>query len=186
MFESELYLPQRQITVFQHEQRSAAEITRVLRERDEISYFGGDESEEEVDSVEDVDSEGSEMSVSNLESSDTESEVEDEAEEIGRRRKFVYGKDRYKWCLDLPETRGRRSNITVILPKAIGAVVSSGNSGPQVKYYRYSTQSYWRSSLLSHTSTTLEDTIQASASRPSNATGIASIFSNCNQRNPVG
>ncbi|KAK9759277.1 hypothetical protein QE152_g173 [Popillia japonica] len=106
------------------EQRLAAEITRVLRERGEISYFGGDESEKEVDSVEDVDSEGSEMSVSNLESSDTESEVEDEAEEIGRRRKFVYRKDRYKWCLDLPETRGRRSNITVILPKAIGAVVS--------------------------------------------------------------
>ncbi|KAK9731488.1 hypothetical protein QE152_g13618 [Popillia japonica] len=75
------------------------------RERDEIPYFGGDESEEEVDSIEDVDS-------------------EDEAEEIGRSRKFVYGKDRYKWCLDLPKTRGRRSNITVILPKAIGAVDS--------------------------------------------------------------
>lgn len=109
-------------------QRSAEQITRVLRQREPIDYFGGENSEDEIDAIEEVDSEGSEISISNVESTESESEVEEEQDDTEpvRRRTFIYGRDKYKWCRNPPENRGRRSsNVTIILPKAIGGVVAA-------------------------------------------------------------
>ncbi|XP_071052585.1 piggyBac transposable element-derived protein 4-like [Onthophagus taurus] len=108
-------------------QRSADDVARVLRQRPIISYFGGEDSEEEIDNVEEADSDDSESHVSDKQSEEDESVVEDEPETVegSRRRKFVYGKDKHQWCLTTPESRGRRSNITIILPKVIGAAARS-------------------------------------------------------------
>jgi len=109
------------------EQRSPDHVSRVLRQRETVDYFG-ENSEEKNDYVEDADSDTSVDSVSDVESKNEESETEEESEnESGvRRRKFLYGKDKYKWCLNTPEIRGRRSNNNIAIdPKAIGAVASS-------------------------------------------------------------
>lgn len=98
---------------------------RILRPREEVDYFGEDISDDEADTVEDHDSDGSEYNVSDLEDHEDnadEEEHEENEQEAGpsrsRRTKYVYGKDKYKWCVQIPETRGRRSNVTIILPKA--------------------------------------------------------------------
>jgi len=108
-------------------------VSRVLRPRDPIFYFGGDDSEDELDAIEDHDSDGSVMSASDLDTSDSDSEAreaqedaENEPASSGRRRKYVFGKDKHKWCVETPENRGRRSgNIAIILPRVIGASASS-------------------------------------------------------------
>lgn len=110
------------------EQRSPDHVSRVLCQRETVDYFDGENSEEENDYVEDADSDTSVDSVSDVESENEESETEEEPEnESGvRRRKFLYGKDKYKWCLNTPEIRGRRSNNNIAIdPKAIGAAASS-------------------------------------------------------------
>ncbi|XP_015589098.1 uncharacterized protein LOC107264870 [Cephus cinctus] len=44
----------------QIKQRSAEEVTRVLRQREVITYFGGDDSEDETDAIEEADSDATE------------------------------------------------------------------------------------------------------------------------------
>jgi len=80
------------------EQRSPDHVSCVLRQRETVDYFDGENSEEENDYVEDADSDTSVDSVSDVESENEESETEEEPEnESGvRRRKFLYGKDKDK------------------------------------------------------------------------------------------
>ncbi|XP_025988183.2 uncharacterized protein LOC105204480 [Solenopsis invicta] len=113
-------------------QRSPAQIDRILRPREQEVDYGGEESDSEVDYVEDRESSETEASCSEGESDEVEDEIEDEEDEAApvqrRRRKFVYGKDKYKWCLETPETRGRRSDsLRLHLPAAEGNSLNASN-----------------------------------------------------------
>lgn len=110
--------------------RTSEEVLRILRPRQPANYFREDDSDDEVDAVVDHDSEESEYDVSDLEGEEpNDEEVVVEEEEAGpsgrRRKKYVYGKDKYKWSINTPETRGRRLSETIILPTAKNASVSA-------------------------------------------------------------
>ncbi|KAK0166572.1 hypothetical protein PV327_004066 [Microctonus hyperodae] len=111
-------------------QRSAEEVVRELRPDRDVVYFGGEDSENETDAIEDEESADSEMSISdfeheNIEQSEEEEEREESTTSNRRRRKFVYGRDEHKSCLQAPETRGRSPSVRMILPHVIGAAASS-------------------------------------------------------------
>jgi len=113
-------------------QRSPAQIDRILRPREQEVNYGGEESDSEVDYVEDRESSETEASCSEGELDEVEDEIEDEEDEAApvqrHRRKFVYGKDKYKWCLETPETRGRRSDsLRLHLPAAEGNSLNASN-----------------------------------------------------------
>lgn len=100
--------------------RTTEEVLNILRPRENVLYFGSDDSEEEVDLLEDHDSDGTEYEVTDLEDDRDDVDVSEPEPELPtgtRRRKYVYGKDNYKWCVDAPENRGRRCSVTVILPQ---------------------------------------------------------------------
>ncbi|TGZ46383.1 Uncharacterized protein DBV15_03650 [Temnothorax longispinosus] len=112
-------------------QRSDAEISRVLRERDHEVDYGGDatDSEEDEDYIEDQESSDTEVSCDEPDSShsdnvpDSDDDLDEEEEERGqapqrRKRRFAHGKDKFKWSLDTPEARGQRSRVH--LPAAKG------------------------------------------------------------------
>ncbi|XP_024882920.1 piggyBac transposable element-derived protein 4-like, partial [Temnothorax curvispinosus] len=112
-------------------QRSDAEISRVLYERDHEVDYGGDgtDSEEDKDCVEVQESSDTEVSCDEPDSShsdnvpDSDDDLDEEEEERGqapqrRKRRFVHGKDKFKWSLDTPEARGQCSRVH--LPAAKG------------------------------------------------------------------
>ncbi|XP_071645715.1 piggyBac transposable element-derived protein 4-like [Temnothorax longispinosus] len=111
-----------------HNQRQAEEVARRLRRHEPVSYFGEDDSDEELDALEEQDDSNTEEEADELEFEEGDESEQDSEEETtepeaststARRRRIIYGKDKYRWSLSLPETRGRRSRLVVHLPGAI-------------------------------------------------------------------
>lgn len=102
--------------------------TRYSAQRNEEESFGSDSSDEE-DFVEDQETWNTKQKYDEDEESSFENDDENEDDEValvereqraisasGRRKSFVYGKNKYKWCLRAPETRGQRSDTVIQLP----------------------------------------------------------------------
>ncbi|XP_071561343.1 uncharacterized protein [Temnothorax nylanderi] len=113
-------------------QRSDIEISRVLRERDHEVDYGGDatDSEEDEDYIEDQESSDTEVS---CDEPDSDDDLDEEEEERGqapqrRKRRFAHGKDKFKWSLDTPEARGRRSGSSLRVPAGKGHLLAAKNN----------------------------------------------------------
>lgn len=107
---------------------SPEEVARSLRSREKV-YFEriSDNKEDFLENQEDSESveECSEFEEKSQTDADSEEEeistpeipgAEISIPSTSRKRRFIYEKDKYKWCLIPSETRGRRSHITLHLP----------------------------------------------------------------------
>lgn len=91
--------------------RTSTEVLRELRQRKPVDYFEEEGTEEEDNIEEDnVISSEEECDEFDFNSEDSEEESESEQEPSGTRaRKYIKGKNGYKWSKNPPETRGQRS-----------------------------------------------------------------------------
>ncbi|CAD7077714.1 unnamed protein product [Hermetia illucens] len=83
------------------EQRPGDEVRRITRSQEKVNYFGGEDSEDEIDVIDEDDSCSSESSASDIESEEMDDDemdedVNEQQNASTRRRKYAYGKDKHK------------------------------------------------------------------------------------------